>query len=88
LAIVAALGETVRYTLDECGRAGFRGHVGERLTHEERDSRRMPGAAAIRTAGEALRERNARKQGHSLLYSLERVLSGKPLAFSTAAGDC
>ena len=28
----------------------------------------------------------ARKQGHPLLRSLERVLSGKPLAFSTAAG--
>jgi transposase len=28
----------------------------------------------------------ARKQGHPLLSALERVLSGKPLAFSTAAG--
>jgi transposase len=28
----------------------------------------------------------ARKQGHPLLYALERVLSGKPLAFSPAAG--
>ena len=28
----------------------------------------------------------ARKQGHPLLHALERVLSGKPLAFSPAAG--
>jgi len=28
----------------------------------------------------------ARKQGHPLLYALERVLNAKPLAFSTAAG--
>jgi hypothetical protein len=28
----------------------------------------------------------ARKQGHPLLYSLERVLNGKPLTFSPAAG--
>jgi transposase len=28
----------------------------------------------------------ARKQGHPFLYSLERVLAGKPLAFSPAAG--
>ena len=29
----------------------------------------------------------ARKQSHPLLHALERVLSGKPLAFSRAAGN-
>jgi transposase len=28
----------------------------------------------------------ARKQGHPLLYAVERVLSGKPLSFNPAAG--